>query len=122
MANSITIHSEDDSGNSFEITLKKTGPDTGAIEIKKLNPPLEDHPFDVSGIRANKEGTKIVCKANVIFSPEVTCFIDKNTPGSPSIVIDVSSFVSIHEKFEIKPSDFAALTQFVIKAGFPWLN
>jgi hypothetical protein len=29
MANSITIQSTDDSGNSFEITLKKTGPDTG---------------------------------------------------------------------------------------------
>jgi hypothetical protein len=62
MANSITVHANDDSGGSFVITLTKTGADSGSIEIKKVSPSPEDHTFDVSAIKANHQGTKIVCK------------------------------------------------------------
>jgi hypothetical protein len=122
MTNSVTIQSDDDSGNSYEITLMKTGADTGAIEIKKVTSLPEDHRFDVSDIRANSEGTQLVCKANIIFSPKVTCSIDEGAPDSPSVSIDVDSFVAIHEKYAIKLGDFKTLTQFVAGAGFPALN
>lgn len=119
MPDSITIHSTDENGNSYQITMTKAGKDSGAIEIKKLNPPPQDHPINVSNVRANQAGTKLVCTANVIFSPTVNCVIDDSDKTAPIVQIDVNSIVSVHEKYEITPADFDALTNFVVKAAFP---
>lgn len=120
MPGAITIHADDEDGNSFEITLKKTGPDTGFIELKKVNQPIDDHSFNVLNIRANADGTKIVCKAAVIFNPVVTCLISHSQPSSPTVEVDVGSLFLHHvDKFEITQIDFNNLTKFVVDAGFP---
>jgi hypothetical protein len=119
MANSITIHSTEN-GSSFEITLKKSDQDKGGIGFRKLTPPAEDHAFDVIAIKANGNGTKIVCKANALFTPDVTCILDDSQPGGPHVNVDVRSFFFNHtDNFVVTGADFKALTKFIKEAHFP---
>jgi hypothetical protein len=127
MANSVTIHSTAN-GNSYALTLQKTGSNTGTGQLQQVNPPGSSYTANLTGIKANGAGTQLTCQANVSIALfhvncTVNCTVNNNTPGGPTVNVAITSTVFNHtDNYQITPADSTALSQFLIASQFPPLT
>jgi hypothetical protein len=125
----ITIKS-DSGGKHSEITLDKTGTDTGTVNVKTWNngpnhagnPPDKDEKTRLYAITAKSNGSKIVCKADVPGSDPDVAFVVAGSQ-SPSVTVTiVGTTFGLGDGTNVYPitqSDLTKITQFVASAGFP---
>jgi hypothetical protein len=110
MANSVTITATSvPDGTPSNITLTKTGDDTGSIA-------LDGQSYDLTNITASTNGQNLNCNG-----PLGTTISATVTPGNPAFVtVQISGFI-IHstKHYQLSAGDQQKLTQFIIAAQFP---
>jgi hypothetical protein len=132
MAPTVTVHSKNDAGEQFEITLDKTSSDKGRIRVKSWNSdqdpatdvPAKDDTVELYEIRALSK-TAISCKGDV-FGPDpvLKCRLLAGAPPSDaSVQVEITgsifgSFDGI-KTYPVTAADLAKLTQFLKDAAFP---
>src|ERR1044072_5933914 len=126
----VTIKS-DSGGRHVEITLDKTGQDTGTVNVKTWNdagdhaagnPPDKNEKTRLYAITAKSNGSTIVCKADVPGSdPRVTFVITGSPAPSITVTIEGTTF-GLGDGTKIYPipqADVTMVTQFVASSEFP---
>lgn len=82
MVDSVTLYSTEADGTKYQITLNKTGTDTGSLDVKsfdKDDKPLKDESFELYNILAAADGASLGCYAKVFGAdPWVTFEIKDN--------------------------------------------
>jgi len=129
----VTVKSDGSDGKHVEITLDKTGPDTGKVTAKTWNgganqtgnPPDKDEVTKLYSVQAKIDGLKIVCKADVSGpDPDVTFDLAGPTNSSVTVTIE-GTFLGIGDStttYNISQLDFLDIKTFVSAAGFPPLT
>lgn len=123
----VTVHSRGSAGETYEITLEKTGNDTGHITIRSWkagkpagSPPDSVDAYPLTHIHA-QDGGRLVCKADVaglpdFLDPVVMCRLEPNPGASPLVRIQVGFKTYA---FPLSPDDFKLLASFIAAARFP---
>jgi hypothetical protein len=126
----VTIKSDGADGKHFEITLDKTGNDTGKVDVKTWNdganhggnPPDKDDTTKLYAIKAKSDGSKIACKADV-FGPDPDVTFDMAGQQNPSVTVTIKGSLGGMgdgtNTYPIAQSEFGKITQFIAGAGFP---
>ncbi|MFG1301833.1 hypothetical protein V5F49_18760 [Xanthobacter sp. V3C-3] len=123
----VTVHSRGSGGETYEITLEKTGPDSGRIAIRSWTAgrPVTSAPdsveaYPLTHVRA-QDGGRLLCKADVaalpdFLDPVVMCRLEPNPGASPLVRIQVG-FKTF--AYPLSPDDFKLLASFIQAARFP---
>jgi len=123
----ITVHSHVSTGETYEITLEKTGAAAGRITIRSWKAgqphsslPASSETYNLTHIRA-KDGTTLVCKADLpfvpdVFDPVVTCWLDPDGGEVPLVRMQVAGK---GYAYPLPPEHFRRLGGFIQTAGFP---
>jgi hypothetical protein len=111
---SVTIDTTDDNGENIEITLAKTGPDTGTIAVGGES-------YNLSGIKASADGTHLKCNVDgiIFFSPTV----DFSVQGANSVRVAIAGAgpKSGTTNYPITPDTQVQITKFIKDSAFPAL-
>jgi hypothetical protein len=132
MGLTVKVHSKNDAGEQFEITLEKTSSDKGLIRVKSWNSdqnpttdaPAKDDTVKLYEIRSLSK-TAISCKGDV-FGPDpvLKCSLVAGAPpAGASVQVDISgslfgSFDGI-KLYPVAADDLTRLTKFLQDAAFP---
>ena len=119
----VDVESRGANGETYLITLDKTGSDVGYITIRnwkqghrRTEPPNSTSTYNLYQMHVNDAGA-IICKADVAFLPDpvVACWLDPNTGGAPvvRIQVGVANFV-----YPVSLDDFNVLARFLRDAHF----
>ena len=125
----VTIDS-DSGADHYQITLDKTGNDTGTIRLrswpKGSNPakvtPSKDDSYRLIRIKAAADGGRIVCRADVLpfYHPTVTCTVNGPTNGAqPSVEVAVAGH---DDEYPVSQTDHDKIKAFIVAAHFPVLS
>ena len=132
MAQSVTVESTASDGKVHHITLEKTGADTGTVRLRTWYSaglagqarPDEERSYKLVRIRAAVDGEMIKCKVDL----PTPSFLDPNATitalpggngGRPKVSLALSGVLSMNIEREVSAEEVAAVTAFIIEAGFP---
>jgi hypothetical protein len=132
MASSATIHSTTPQGGKVELTVEKTGADTGNLTAKTWtspNPGPTDRPqksdtAPLYAVRLSSNPTKVTCKAKV-FGPDpvVTCVLNADGANSKSVTLTIKGSLGGAADgtttYPLADADFQAISNFLAGSGFP---
>jgi hypothetical protein len=115
-ADMVRIAAKSADGGDYIVSIQKTGGDTGAIEFGNVN--ASPSRFDVSGIKARADGTRLTCSATL--GTAVTCTLRAGRPPtSDGIEITIGGWFGGTTVYTVSHPDFARLQSFIAQAGFP---
>ncbi|RYX94887.1 MAG: hypothetical protein EON84_08165 [Bradyrhizobiaceae bacterium] len=115
-ADMVRIAAKSADGGDYIVSIQKTGGDTGAIEFGKVN--ASPSRFDVSGIKARADGTRLTCSATL--GTAVTCALRAGRPPtSDGIEITIGGWFGGTTVYTVSHPDFGRLQTFIAQAGFP---
>ncbi len=131
MAESATLTSKAADGKLHEITIAKTGPDTGTVRLRSWansadtgQPPASDNAYKLYRIRAADDGRRIACKATSgsFIDPAVSLEAEPAGAGGGAFVqLKIAGGLLGSYRYDVTDAELAAVTAFVIEARFPTL-
>jgi hypothetical protein len=115
----VTIHAVSISdGTQSTITIDKTGPDTGTINVDGTN-------YNVYNVKAGADGKKLVCNTKrLFFTITVTVAVlasQSSNSATVSLTIAGAPFGNGTTDYSITLMDQTKLTQFIVGSDFPVL-
>ena len=133
MPDSVTIHSKTAQGGAVELTVEKTGADSGRLTAKtwtKANPGPTDKPAKTDDaklydVRLSANPTKVTCKASVFGpDPDVTCTLNPGAgSNSRSVTITIKGTLGGvgdgTTTYPLAEVDYTAIGTFLDTSGFP---
>jgi hypothetical protein len=115
---SVTITAQSSDGTSYEVSIRKTGRDTGTLSLHARGGSADT--FDVTAICARADGTKLVCRGP--WTSVITCTLSAGRPPvHDAIEIAVTNAWPRNSTttYTIEHGDFDKLKGFIAQAGFP---
>ncbi len=131
MASSTTITSKAADGKLHEITIEKTGPDTGIVSLRSwdaesatTSAPSADKSYKLYRIKASADGRRIACKAKAGFFIDPAVSLTAHpAAGSrgPFVQLQIAGGVLGSYEYDVTDAELASVAAFVTESGFPAL-
>jgi hypothetical protein len=127
----VTVHSKNNAGEQFEISLTKVSVDTGSLRLKSWNsgqnpatdPPAKDNTLKLHDIKSLST-TGISCKSEEFGHLAIKCTLLPGTPpASSSVQVKITGSIfgilDGTKTYPITADDVTKLKKFLSDAAFP---